>query len=233
MAVSQKSQKISKSTKSTKKSIKDKKAKKTTNVGNEKNKLHIQRQRKKAILKQRLKVPPGIHQFSHVLDKSLAYKVFEFLDKYRPETKLETKQRLATSKEESNKKECVEHGLNHITSLVEKKKAQLVLIASDVDPIELVVWLPTLCRKMDIPYAIVHDKARLGTVVHKKRTAVLAITNVRSEDKAELSSLISQIKKEFNDRFDDIRKQWGGGVLPEKQVSEEQKILEQESDPEL
>ncbi|KAG2191279.1 hypothetical protein INT46_002418, partial [Mucor plumbeus] len=39
--------------------------------------------------------------------------------------------------------------------MIEAKKAQLVLIADDVDPIELVLWLPALCRKMGIPYAIV------------------------------------------------------------------------------
>jgi len=38
------------------------------------------------------------------------------------------------------------------------------VIAHDVDPIELVVWLPALCRKMEIPYCIVKGKARLGTV---------------------------------------------------------------------
>lgn len=38
------------------------------------------------------------------------------------------------------------------------------MIAHDVDPIELVVWLPALCRKMEIPYCIVKGKARLGTV---------------------------------------------------------------------
>lgn len=43
-------------------------------------------------------------------------------------------------------------------------KAQLVVIAHDVDPIELVVWLPALCRKMEIPYCIVKGKARLGAV---------------------------------------------------------------------
>lgn len=41
-------------------------------------------------------------------------------------------------------------------------------IPNDVDPIELVVFLPALCRKMGVPYAIVKGKARLGTVVHKK-----------------------------------------------------------------
>jgi len=39
-----------------------------------------------------------------------------------------------------------------------------VLIAHDVDPIELVVWLPALCRKMNVPYCIVKGKARLGQV---------------------------------------------------------------------
>ena len=39
-----------------------------------------------------------------------------------------------------------------------------MLIAHDVDPIELVVWLPALCRKMNVPYCIVKGKARLGQV---------------------------------------------------------------------
>lgn len=38
-------------------------------------------------------------------------------------------------------------------------------IAHDVDPIELVVWLPALCRKMEVPYAIVKGKSRLGAVI--------------------------------------------------------------------
>ena len=46
-----------------------------------------------------------------------------------------------------------------------QNKAQLVIIAHDVDPIELVVWLPALCRKMEIPYCIVKGKARLGAVI--------------------------------------------------------------------
>jgi large subunit ribosomal protein L7Ae len=49
----------------------------------------------------------------------------------------------------------VKYGLNHITQLVESRKASLVVIAHDVDPIELVVWLPALCTKMGVPYCIV------------------------------------------------------------------------------
>ena len=47
------------------------------------------------------------------------------------------------------------YGINHVTELVEAGKAQLVAIAHDVDPIELVVWLPALCKKMGVPYVIV------------------------------------------------------------------------------
>jgi len=68
------------------------------------------------------------------------------------------------------KPKFVKYGLKHITALVEAKKAKLVLIAHDVDPLELVLWLPTLCKKKDIPYMIVKGKARLGQVVHKKNS---------------------------------------------------------------
>lgn len=49
----------------------------------------------------------------------------------------------------------VKFGLNHVTDLIEASKAQLVIIAHDVDPIELVLWLPALCKKMNVPYFIV------------------------------------------------------------------------------
>ena len=56
----------------------------------------------------------------------------------------------------------VKYGINHITTLVENGKAQMVAIAHDVDPVELVVWLPALCKKMGVPYCIVKVRARDG-----------------------------------------------------------------------
>jgi large subunit ribosomal protein L7Ae len=79
-------------------------------------------------------------------------------------------------------------------------KAQLVVIAHDVDPIELVVWLPALCRKMNVPYCIVKGKARLGAVVHQKTATALALTAIKNEDKLEFSKLVESMKANFNDR---------------------------------
>ncbi|CAF1274702.1 unnamed protein product [Rotaria sordida] len=110
----------------------------------------------------------------------------------------------------------IRSGMNTVTALVEKKKAQLVLIAHDVEPIELVLHLPTLCRKMGVPYCIVKGKARLGRLVHLKTCSSLALTDVNSEDKSGLNKLIEAVKTNFNDRFDELRRHWGGGVLGNK-----------------
>merc|ERR1712137_1196037 len=115
---------------------------------------YVRLQRQKKILNMRLKVPPAIAQFQHVADRNLATQAFKILNKYRPETK-------GKKKEDVSKKPYVaKYGLNHVVGLIENKKASLVLIANDVDPIELVVYLPALCRKMGVPYVIVKGKAR-------------------------------------------------------------------------
>merc|ERR1711974_157186 len=100
----------------------------------------------------------------------------------------------------------VRHGVNTVTTLVEKKKAQLVCIANDVDPIELVLFLPALCRKMGVPYCIVKNKARLGRVARRKTTAALAITDVDAADRTSLNKLVETVKTNFNERAEEIKK---------------------------
>jgi large subunit ribosomal protein L7Ae len=186
---------------------------------------YVRLQRQKVILNKRLKVPPAIAQFAHTLDKNTATQLFKLLNKYRPETKQEKKARLlaaAQAKEggkevkDDKKPLYAKYGLNHTVALVEAKKASLVVIADDVDPIELVIFLPALCRKMGVPYVIVKGKARLGTVVHKKTAAVVALQEVRSEDNKELATLVSAAKANFSDKYEEQRKHWGGGIRGNK-----------------
>jgi large subunit ribosomal protein L7Ae len=60
--------------------------------------------------------------------------------------------------------------LNHVVALIEAKKAALVAIADDVDPIELVVFLPALCRKMGVPYVIVKVRPHLPNAIYPDRS---------------------------------------------------------------
>jgi len=128
------------------------------------------------------------------------------LRKYSPETRKQKTDRLkGKAKSEikklrtktSEKPTVLKFGLNHVTYLIEQKKAKLVLIANDVDPIEQVVFLPTLCRTMDIPFAIVQNKARLGELVHKKTAAVVALTDFK-EGQAELNNIARVCREQFN-----------------------------------
>merc|ERR1719162_1029678 len=102
----------------------------------------------------RLKVPPAINQFNMGMDKNQASQLLRLCKKYEPETRTTKKARLlemaqqkkAGQEVKTKKPQVLKYGLNHVTTLVENKAAKLVIIAHDVDPVELVLWLPALCR---------------------------------------------------------------------------------------
>jgi large subunit ribosomal protein L7Ae len=124
------------------------------------------------------------------------------LEKYAPETRKQKQERLrntaaSNAKNSTPKPVNVKYGLNHVTYLVEQKRAKLVLIASDVDPIETVVFLPTLCKAMGVPFAIVQCKARLGKLVHKKTASCVALTEF-THSQAELNNIARTCEQQFN-----------------------------------
>lgn len=191
----------------------------------------IQLQRQKRILLQRVKVPPCIAQFQSAIDKSQASKLLTFLAKYSPETKAQKKERLnkmAAEKKDGGKvntgKKPIElkYGLNHITELVENKTAKLVVIAHDVDPIELVCWLPQLCRKKDVPFCIIKGKARLGALVHKKTASVVALTSIQGDDQKTLNTFKDSFMGAFNENKE-LQRKWGGGIMGIKSVHVQRK----------
>lgn len=189
---------------------------------------YIRLQRQRAILYKRFKVPPAINQFTQALDKQTATQLLNLAHKYRPEMTQEKKQRLLARAEKkaagkgdvpTKRPPVLRAGVNTVTTLVENKKAQLVVIAHDVDPTELVVFLPALCQKMGMPYCIIKGKARLGHLVHRKTCTTVAFTWVNSEDKGALAMLVEAIRTNYSDRYKEIPCHWGGNVLGPKSVA--------------
>lgn len=164
-----------------------------------------------------------VNQFTNTLSKNQATEVLRLLKKYSPETSQQKKVRLqkiaeakaAGTEVDSKKPLSLKYGIHQVTSLIENKEAKLVVIAHDVDPIELVVWLPTLCRKKDVPFCILKSKSRLGALLHKKKAAIVALTSVRKEDKMDLDNLTKTFRHQYNDNIS-IRRTWGGGVMGQK-----------------
>ena len=66
---------------------------------------------------------------------------------------------------------------------------------------------------MGVPYVIVKSKSRLGTLVHKKTATALVLTEVKSEDKQEFAALLAAIKTNYKEKYEDSRRQWGGGIM--------------------
>ena len=191
---------------------------------------------------QRLKVPPTLAQFQNTIDKNqgtnfslqlyiyiiIASQLLKLLSKYQPEERKEKKDRLKKEAEQGLKISLadrkkgkgfntpkpvhIKYGMNHVTTLVEEGKAKLVVMAHDVEPIELLAYLPALCRKKGIPYCFVKGKARLGKLVHKKTATCLALTEVKKEDVGDLDQLSKKFKAENNDN-ESHRRTWGGGIM--------------------
>merc|ERR1712216_711131 len=188
---------------------------------------YVRLQRAKMTLLKRIKVPPAINQFSNTFDKRQASQLFRLLNNLKPETKAAKKERLDAAAEKKaaggdaggKKPVMVKMGINHVTTLIEKGAARLVVIAHDVDPIEVVVWLPALCKARNVPYCIVKSKARLGAVVNKKTATCLAITDVKKENEKDLDNVVTMATANFNDVYEDAMRKWGDAQPSGRQLA--------------
>jgi large subunit ribosomal protein L7Ae len=72
----------------------------------------------------------------------------------------------------------IRKGTNETTKAVEKSEAQLVIVAEDTTPKEIVLHLPILCEEKKIPYVQVPSKTELGAAAGLPvSTSALAIAN--------------------------------------------------------
>ncbi|GKT32192.1 putative multi-domain containing protein [Aduncisulcus paluster] len=195
--------------------------------------IRIQRQRK--ILNSRLKVPGQINVFRHPVDKNLRTNIVKLARKYSPETVAQKKARLAQASKESEvttlAPQYLRFGIHNVTNLIEKKEAKLVLVAHDVVPLELVLWMPALCQRVGVTCAIIKSKSLLGELVHQKTASCVAFSSVKPEHEAELQTVIDAIKAKSS--YTTLRRQVGKPVLGGKamhKIAKVQAAIRKEAD---
>ena len=89
----------------------------------------------------------------------------------------------------------VRKGVNETTKSIERKLAQLVVIASDVSPEEIVVHIPMLCDEKGIPYAFVPTRKDLGVAVGiEVGTSSISVENAGGASEA-LQAIIKKLPK--------------------------------------
>jgi len=86
----------------------------------------------------------------------------------------------------------IKKGINEVTKVIEKGDAKLVAYASDVNPAEIVMHLPLLCKEKGIPCAKVGTREELGAV-SGLTVPTVAVAIVKEGD---AKNLIKQIADE-------------------------------------
>mmetsp|Transcript_25757 Transcript_25757/g.40188 ORF Transcript_25757/g.40188 Transcript_25757/m.40188 type:complete len:128 (-) Transcript_25757:22-405(-) len=89
----------------------------------------------------------------------------------------------------------IKKGANEATKALNRGSADLIVLAGDTNPIEIILHLPLLCEDKNVPYIFLPSKTGLGRAAQVSRNVVaLAIVN---SDNSPLASQIRNIKTEI------------------------------------
>ena len=87
----------------------------------------------------------------------------------------------------------IKKGINEATKSIERGIARLVIVAEDVEPQEVIMYLPGLCDDKKAPYIFVKSKTDLGNAAGIERpTAAVAII-VEGKAKELVDDLVEKI----------------------------------------
>lgn len=78
----------------------------------------------------------------------------------------------------------IEKGTNEVTKAIERGTAKLVVYAADVEPKEIVMHLPVLCKEKKIPCLEADSKEKLGVAVGLSvKASSIAVIDAGEADK--------------------------------------------------
>src|SRR3989338_4415591 len=88
----------------------------------------------------------------------------------------------------------IKKGANEATKALNRGKAELIVMAGDSNPIEILLHLPLLCEDKNVPYVFVSSKAALGRAAGVSRN-VIALA-ILENDRSGLKNTIDKVKRD-------------------------------------
>ncbi len=88
----------------------------------------------------------------------------------------------------------IKKGTNEVIKSIERGESKLVVIAEDVNPPEVVYYLPTLCDDKKVPYVYVKKRSDLGSKVGIASAASISIVDYGKNEEM-YKSIISSLEK--------------------------------------
>lgn len=121
------------------------------------------------------------------MSSGVSDKAFPLADERLTRTILDVVQTAANAK-------LIKKGANEATKALNRGTADLIVLAGDTNPVEILLHLPLLCEDKNVPYIFVPSKDALGKAAHVSR-CVIALAVLQSEN-PKLKSAIDQIKQD-------------------------------------
>lgn len=86
----------------------------------------------------------------------------------------------------------IRKGANEATKTLNRGRSELIVMAADADPIEIILHLPLLCEDKNVPYVFVPSKVALGRACGVSRSVIAA--SIVKVDGSRMDSQIQAIK---------------------------------------
>ena len=88
----------------------------------------------------------------------------------------------------------VKKGIHETTKTIERGHAKLVVIAEDVDPPEITMFMPALCDDRNVPFIYVESKADLGKAVGVEVPTAAAAIVAEGKAKDIVADIVEKVK---------------------------------------
>ena len=107
--------------------------------------------------------------------------------------------------EKSNSLKKLKRGANETGKSLNRDVAEIVILAADASPLEIILHLPLLCEDKSVPYIFVPSMAELGQACGTSRNviacAIIKKNNYDEQLKDEIKSMKIQVEKCYYNNF--------------------------------
>jgi len=88
-------------------------------------------------------------------------------------------------------------GANEATKTLNRGTSEVIVLAADAEPLEILLHLPLLCEDKNVPYVFVRSKQALGRACGVTRPVISCsvISNPNSQIKTQIDSIRNNIEK--------------------------------------
>ena len=121
-------------------------------------------------------------------------------DRARPRADANMTQSLMNLIQQTNLIKKLKRGANEATKSLNRDIAEVVVLAADAKPLEIILHLPLLCEDKSVPYIFVDSMAELGQACGTSRN-VVACAIIKNFDDQRMNDEIKEMKVQIEQAY--------------------------------